>query len=226
MEVNTDAYHCLFQVVFLQSLDLWQFCKGYAVWITEMLMQDEESQAYVYQRGKKIVRSCCSPLCTISESTVPVKVTCWSRSCAAPAPLHFVSLLVWGCSQHLMNTAISSWVHQTLTAALTVCSHLVWMLYVTLEPWSHATMLIGLELQFLRKKIMSLDKMFLWLWRWWALYPNTAVGGGGVGVGGEALSFSSSFSLCMLSNDVWRLSFHSFHSFGKWCHPSTSIGGS
>lgn len=155
-----------------------QFCKEHAAWITKMLKQDEGSQAYVYPRGKKIVRSCCSPLCTISESSLPVKVTCWSRSCAAPAPLHFVSLLAWGCSQHLMNTAILSWVHQTLTAAFTVCSHLVRMSYVTLEPWSHTTMLIGLELQFLRKKIISLDKMFLLLWRLRALYPNTAVGGG------------------------------------------------
>lgn len=39
-------------------------------------------------------------------------------------------------------------------------------------------MLIGLALQFPGKKIISLDKRFLLLWRFWALYPNTAVAGG------------------------------------------------
>lgn len=63
------------------------------------------------------------------------------------------------------------------------------MLYVTLEPWSHTNMLIGLALQFLGKKIISLDKRFLLLWRFWALYPNTAV----AGVGGETSLFLAVF---------------------------------
>lgn len=66
----------------------------------------------VYRWGKKSVRSCCSPIRTTSESSPCVEMTCWSRSCAAPAPLHFVSPLTSGCCcccRQLMNTALFIW---------------------------------------------------------------------------------------------------------------------
>lgn len=102
------------------------------------------------------------------------------------------------------------------SAACTVWSGLVWGLCVTREPWSHSNMLVGLALHLLGKKIISLDKRFLPLWRFWALYPNPAVAGGG----GNPLSFSPSFY--MLSSGGRRFPFHFlpifFHSFALGCY--------
>lgn len=82
------------------------FHKGLGAWITEMLKWEEESQANVYWWVKASVRSCSSLMRGTSKSSLPVKVTCWSRSCAAPAPFHFVSLLAWSCCRQHMNMAL------------------------------------------------------------------------------------------------------------------------
>lgn len=149
-------------------------------------------------------------LCPVS-GCLPTALSLWlsfSRDFAAPVAARAQLALSPG--------------HQDGTAAFTVCSHLVWRLCVTLEPWSHTNMLIGLALQFLGKKIISLDKRFLPLWGFWALYPNTAVVGGG----GNPLSFSPSFSLHAVQwcQKVFLQLFSQLCHGVLWYYPSTTEG--
>lgn len=76
-------------------------------------------------------------------------------------PCRVVSLLVWDCCccWQLINASLFIWSSSSPHS----CFHSMFkfqMLYVTLEPWSHTSMLIGLALQFWGKKVLSLDKSF------------------------------------------------------------------
>lgn len=77
---------------------------------------------------------------------------------------------------------------------------------------THTNMLIGLALHFLGKKIISLDKRFLPLWRFSSSVPQHCGSWGW----GKSTFFSP--SLCMLSSGGRRFSFLFFHSFATGCY--------